>query len=182
MAKSQLTKDYFVSPLEVAQTTENSVVNNLNWFIDSYEEEMIILLLGQPLYDAYKAGMLVGPPEAKWTALDLKLYQTAPIKVSPCANYVYWFYQRSLVTRTTGSGEKLLKSENSTNVGNAPKVKLMWNKMVKLNKSIINWLVNSGNYTEYVKPIDQYNTTRTPEGYQLYKDRVEILTNANPFF
>lgn len=179
MAKKQINVSYFHGELTVAQITETSVRNDITSLIPKYADELIELLLGKPLYDAYVAGMLeVGPP-AQWTALDNKIYDENNF-LSPAANYVYWYYQRNLATQTTGTGEKLMKTENSVSVGNGPKAKLMWNDMVKQNKKIIAFI--KSNLVDYPQYIDPVFDSSTPETIQLYKDRKNILTHANPFF
>lgn len=180
MAKSQLNKDYFVGLITVAQVTDTSVQNDLAWFIARYEEEMIVLLLGQPLYDAYVAGMAEVAPLAKWTALDQKLYKTTTPKMSPAANYVYWFYMKNQATQTTGNGEVLIKGQNSIPVGSAVKVKTAWNDMIRQNKDLVAWIKSKPeDYPEYVEPVFDYST---PESTQLYKDRMNIIRTAIPFF
>lgn len=179
MAKKQINVSYFKGELTIAQITETSVRNDVTTLIVKYADEVIELLLGKPLYDAYVAGMNEAGPPAKWTALDNKLYNEDQF-LSPAANYVYWYYQRNLATQTTGTGEKLMKTENSVSVGNGPKVKLMWNDMVKQNKKIVEFLkADPASYPEYVAPVLDYST---PETIQLYKDRLNILKYANPFF
>lgn len=179
MAKKQINVSYFHGELTIAQITETSVRNDVTSFIAKYSNELVELLLGKPLYDAYVTGMTAGVPDAKWVALDNKIYDETNFW-SPAANYAYWYYQRNLATQTTGTGEKLMKTENSVTVGNGPKGKLMWNDMVKQNKKIMSFIkANPVDYVEYIDPVIDNST---PETIQLYKDRKNILTYANPFF
>lgn len=180
MAKSQVNSSYFVGPLTIAQLTEPSVVSNLNYFIAKHADEVIELLLGKPLFDAYVAGMTGSLPyDAKWVTLDGKLYDSTN-KISPAANYVYFFYQRNLATETTGTGEKILKAENAISVSNAPKAKLMWNDMVKQNQKLIEFVkANPNDYPEYADPVLD---TSTEETIRLYRERTNVLRTLNPFF
>lgn len=184
---TKLDKDYFYEPLTIPGLTTEAVENNLKRFIVLYEEEFMRLLLGDALYDAYIAGLAAdpGPIPAKWTALDNQLYKVVgdvpnQVKLSPAANYVYWFYMRRNTTETTASGEKLVSTENATSIGSAPKVKLAWNEMAKRSQQIQQWITSKlSDYPEFVPPT--YDSS-TPAAIQLYKDRMNILKTTIIFF
>jgi hypothetical protein len=180
MAAKVLDKDYFYGPLTIAQVTEEAVERNLLTFIFMYEVPFLKLLLGEDFYALYKAGTEAGSPEAKWTALENELYQVSgTLKLSPAANYVYWFYMRNQVTETTGTGEKIISTEGSISVSSAQKVKLAWNNMVTRNRNIVAWIkANIADYPEFVEPV--YDSS-TSEAIQLYNDRINILTTVIPF-
>ena len=182
MAKKQLDATYFQEPITVAQKDQVAVAASLQVFITLHEEEYNRLLLGDALYEAYVAGMNEDPVPAKWAALDDRLYAVnGTAKIAPSAFYVYWFYQRRHVTSTTGSGEKIVSTENSVSVGNNQKVKLAWNMMVQLGNSILYFLeANTGDYPQYVKPIDGLGSTK--ESRDLFKRRMNIIETVIPYF
>lgn len=178
MAISVITYEYFKGNLTIAQVTEASVTNNLAWFIIKHSVEFMRLLLGDVLYEAFEAGM-VPSPAAKWTTLNGKIFDSVN-KISPVANYVYWYYQRHIATETSGKGEIVVKVEHTVPVSSAVKVKLAWNEMVKMNKKILTFIeANPADYPEYTKPV----WVRYPEeARQLYLDRMNLVKTVPLFF
>jgi hypothetical protein len=170
-----LTTAYFVGPFTVPQISEASVLANLNWFIGRYEEEHWRLLFGDAMYEAYLAG--VTAEDARWLSLKNKMYNSVK-KISPVAGYVYFYYERSIVTSSTGTGEVILQADNTKSVGNDKKAKLAWNEMVKLNKDLLAWVLNSGLYPEYVEPV----RGTTLEQRKLFSNRMNVLKTIITFF
>jgi len=181
----KLDVNYFYGPLTIPQVTDQAVARNLAYYFATYEIPFLKLLLGEALYNAYNAGLAEVTPAAKWTALQSEIYNVVgsipnQIKVSVVANYVYWFYMRDMVTQSTGSGEKIAAAENATNASSVQKVKLAWNMMAKRNREIHAWLkARVTDYPEWVEPVADYST---PEAYQLYSDRRNILKTVITFF
>jgi hypothetical protein len=174
-----LDNTYFYGNLAIAQVTEHSVSDNLMWFIKDYEVEFLKLLLGEALYAEYVAGVLLAGPN-KWTVLRDKIYiADDPLKQSPAANYVYFFFQQNEATNTVGVGESKVKSENAVPVSNAVKSKLVWNKMVDMNLSIKAFIeANMADYGSYVKP----TYSADPALNEVYKQRRGILKRTTVFF
>jgi len=170
---------YFRGNLTIAQVTETSVANNLSWFIAKHSETFLRLLLGDDLYEAYKTGMAAGSPDPKWTTLNSRIFDTTN-KISPVANYIYWFYQRHVATDTTGKGETIYSgNEGYRNVGSTVKVKLGWNEMVKMSNKVLSFVEDNADYPEYVKPV----YVSFPEDDRLlYHERKNLVRSIIPFF
>lgn len=160
-----LTSSYFTGELfipNISGTTAAAIANaaELTSFIAEYEPEYLTKLLGTDLYDEFKAGIAVAVPAAKWTALKAKIYDTTLYK-SPAAKYVYFFYQQKQKSYTTPTGEATALHENAQPAGLSFKQMRAWNKMVKENQLIWEWLdENSDTYdtfsTDYVDEINFY--------------------------
>lgn len=186
---AQLDLDFFYGDITIAQISDTVVSKVVNTYINKYEETYLKLLLGESLHTAYTEGMAVtlADREERWTKLDEKIYRIKnpgsanEVKVSPVANYVYFYYQRSIATQTTGTGEKIMEAENATNAGNAVKSKLAWNDMVRMNLDIIRFIKSKpADYGEYWQE-PAYDTS-SEEAYQLYLDRIALLKITQPFF
>jgi hypothetical protein len=55
-------KSYFVGDLNIPNTGDLPVSERLTWFIQKYEPEFLLKLLGYPLYKVFIAGLAVTPP------------------------------------------------------------------------------------------------------------------------
>jgi hypothetical protein len=55
-------KSYFVGDLTIPNTGDLPVSERLTWFIQKYEPEFLLKLLGYPLYKVFIAGLNVTPP------------------------------------------------------------------------------------------------------------------------
>lgn len=60
---------YFVGELNIPNTDQPAVLQRLTWFIEKYEPQFLLKLMGYPLYKAFLAGInVVSPavPDIKW--------------------------------------------------------------------------------------------------------------------
>src|SRR5690349_3824485 len=121
---------YFIGEINIPNTNEINVSELVNHFILKYEEKYLIELLGETLYTQFKEGLLLEPIPGEWVMLRNALISESP-KLSPIANYVYYYWQKDGVTQTTGIGEVVSKSENSVRVSPANKVRSAWSEMVE---------------------------------------------------
>lgn len=91
-------------------------------------------------------------------------------KQSPVADFIYYWYQRSQVSNTAGTGEVKTETQNATSVSPKYKMAAAWNRMVDANIALY----------EYMR----VNNTIYPEWYnwaQVDDSNVEILTKINIF-
>lgn len=156
---------YFFGPLNIAQKA--TVASSLSEFIAEHEDKLLTDLLGYELYKAYKVGIAVSTPEAKWTDLrDGKEYEKrngipskwkglkfteGTAKKSLIANYVYWHWLENEASLTSGTGEKSAISENAVNVSPAGKMVNAWNQMVYWNWELVEFLLsNPDDYPEFI--------------------------------
>lgn len=74
-------------------------------------------------------------------------------KKSLIANFVYFNYLNDNVTQTTGTGEKVVQSENAIDVTSRYKTTDAWNEMVDYNKECREFLLSNADvYTQYQDP------------------------------
>lgn len=57
---------YFQAELSIGQITSPAVAESMNLFIEKYEEEFLMKLLGYPLYKAFINGLAVDPVDQRW--------------------------------------------------------------------------------------------------------------------
>ena len=168
---------YFGGEINIGQVETPPVSQNLTWFIQKYEKDYLTLLLGETLYTDFIAGLLVDPIDAKWLALRNAILFTNP-KESPIANYIYYWYTRSITTATVGIGQVKPAAENGTIVSFVTKQVRAWNEMVKWNYSIIRFLrENNADYPDWneVRYWSWYNQ------YCIYNRFDSIFHNINSF-
>lgn len=153
---SIITYTDFQGEQTIAETSNEGVRENLQWFIDEYEPEFLRALLGDVLAKEFVTGLVpvpVEPPtdpvtylpiDPKWIALrdetDLK-------RMIVC--YVYYWYMDNAATLTSGTGEVKPKNENSKSVSNWDKQVKAWNKMVKMVR-LFN--LSTTDYPNYSRP------------------------------
>lgn len=94
-------------------------------------------LLGKDLRDAFLAGLEEDPVEQKWTDLKNQLYNDTD-KISPVANYVYYFYLDPV--KITDIGAVIPKSDGVMSVSPLIRQVEIWNDMADLNLDIVEWL------------------------------------------
>jgi hypothetical protein len=109
-------------------------INNL---ITRKETEYLKYILGIDLYNAFMAGLEEDPIAEKWTDLASILCDSIN-KLSPIANYVYFFYLDP--SKMTDVGLATSKVDNMELVNPITKQVEIWNEMVDMNTEIVNWL------------------------------------------
>lgn len=114
-------------------------------FIDKYEKRFLVSLLGRCCADEFYKEIEKGELSGKWLDLKNKLVDE-PLKISPIANYVYYWYRRNDVSITTGIGEMETDSDNSVRVSSALKMCRAWNEMVEWVIDTRVWMKSSGNF------------------------------------
>lgn len=138
----------------IAQIGQLAVRENVQLFINRYEPRFLSVLLGNKTYLDFIEGIAEPAPAQKWLDLrDGKTYEddkgntfiwpglaNPDTKVSPIANYVYYWYTRSEASWGTGSGEVVPSVENG--VRNSPDGKQVqiWRDMVRINYQCLHFL------------------------------------------
>ena len=119
--------------LATPSPTNRAIAERINWYINRYEPEYLCKLLGEELYNDF----LVSEESALWDEFK-KLVADKSARVSPIANYVYFFMVRSDQARATINGVKKDGDENLV----SPNEKLVyaWNDMVAQNRKLYVWL------------------------------------------
>jgi hypothetical protein len=120
----------------VNDLTVNSL--NLTQFIRECRGEYLRLLLGGKLSGSFTEHISSENPAEIWVNLRNRLVNDE-LKISPIANYVYFFIMRYGVTRTSVSGEKKDKSDYAGNASIKIKSVLAWNDMVNMNDRFAGW-------------------------------------------
>lgn len=133
---------YFIGQLNIAQVDQETVRENLDVFITKYEAKFLTQLLGKTLYDAFLIGLDDPQPDQIWTDLKGMLVDDT-LKVSPIANYVYYFYSEDNATQTTGVSEVLAKAENASYYTPIRKMMRAWNEMVVRVRELRQWLTDN---------------------------------------
>lgn len=146
----------FVGEISIAGTDSPVTSANLDAFIAKYEPKVLKMLLGTALYEELLVGLAEDPIPSKWS--DLKTTVTPIV-----ANYVYYWYIRDQVTRTTGVGNVKPKTENGSVSGDGLKQVRAWNEMAELCVDF-NLNIVIATYPSYIPPNDRPYINRLPWG------------------
>lgn len=139
---SLIDPSFFDGELNIANTDETSVLSVLQNYIDKYEPAYLKLLLGSTLYASLIAGLAMDPVPAEWANLKNQLLViNGTSKVSPIANYVYFYLTRR---SQSGSGGALMTQalyENATVIDSKIETSRVWNEMNKLSFEVYKFIV-----------------------------------------
>lgn len=127
-------QSFFVRDINLPNLT-GAGVEEINSFIDMYEPECLIKVLGYPLYklfgtesSARMTDLLSGAEYIdelgnlqKWKGL---VHDT---NISLIAYYIYYFHQQKNATKTTGVSTAVMKTEASISVSPMDKMIRAWN-------------------------------------------------------
>ena len=159
-----LTTEYFVGDLIIPNLVDASasgdIITDLKRYIVKYEPEFLRYLLGTKLYDEFLDGMSAETPDIKWTTLKDQIFQKTEITVgpdttedyylSPAANYVWFFHQRSKQTFATNVGEQSAKPQNSVMAISNNKLLSNWNAMAQMVVEFRTWIaLHLDDYPDY---------------------------------
>jgi hypothetical protein len=159
MAIRTLSAAYFVGEILIPNISGTSTQEQANLLplqiaMAKYEPMYLKMLLGEDLFTAYVAGIAAGSPDAKWVTLNNMIYYTdaaltaAGTGISPVADYVYFYYQRSQATLTLTNSEVKAAHENFTVDSPAEKMIAAWNDMVRLSGEIQSYIIDN-DYPEF---------------------------------
>lgn len=142
------TKDYFKKqPLFIEQSKGNNGMPSdvssakttaLTDAIATYEKQYLRLLLGADLAKAY----LTAPTAEKWADLNSLLWDE-DLKISPIANYIYFFYLSDYSASYNGETFKQAKTEGSNTIQVVQKQVFVWSEMKKIQSRVMEYLSNN---------------------------------------
>ena len=145
---------YFKGMLQLPNLTGTGVVTdaaieNLNWYIATYEPKYLRLVLGETLYNAMIAGLAANPIDARWTALKNKLIDSTN-KLSCITGYVFYHAERGRFTSSVQGGQAKAKGTNSEIVTNTQPMRTAYDESIISGAELRIWLSdNSATYPEF---------------------------------
>lgn len=105
--------------------------------IARFEPIYLKLLMGEELYAEYVSTIT----DVKWDELKSKLVD-AENKISPIANFVYYFHRKEHKFESGDTGDYMTKKDNTLTVQPEHKMIYAWNNMVDLNLPILKWIAD----------------------------------------
>ena len=132
----------FQAEISLGQLEHADVIAVIDEFIEKYEPKYLSRLLGATLADELADAISQPEPEEQWKNL-------ANMVKKPCANYIYYWFQRDSVSATSGSGESETETENAKRVSPIGKMIRAWNEMVDDSISVTEW---AGRYFPNMNP------------------------------
>ena len=137
--------------LATPSPTNEGVRGRIESFIGIYEPEYLRKLLGEELYDNF----LADENSSSWEEFKSMLVVD---KVSPIANYVYFFLLRHSNSTATING---VKADGENLVSPQRKMIYAWNNMVEMNRKLYVWLCknkkNVQTEQELLETINEFN-------------------------
>ena len=132
---------YFQGELNIPNTDQLSVQQNLGIFIDKYENQYLDLLLGSDLRAAFLAGLALDPVPQQWTDLKNQIWVVnGSSKTSPVANYVYFYFARRNTYGSAGTGFNVQLPENATPISSMIETSRAWNDGAKQSFTVYKFL------------------------------------------
>lgn len=154
--------EHFSGTINLPQTGSSDGKKTIAPYINEFEEEFLKKALGYELWKVFAAGIegsgthdqrwidllegkefTYGSITDKWTG-----FESTP---SPISQYVYYKFIENNISDTTTAGQALPKNTNAETVSPMRKMVDAWNKMVKLNQTLLSFLnANKDVYPEWI--------------------------------
>lgn len=135
--------------LRTSGLVQNLIIDDLNDYITIYEPKYLKRLMGDDLYDAFVAGIAETTPETRWTDLQSQIRDTSN-KLSPIADYVWYYYQQEHQQTATQSGDKQTDQPGLVARVNSDRLCNVWNNMVEKSLEVYEWIEdNQADYPEW---------------------------------
>ena len=131
-----------VSPDVAPSLTTSAITGDVDNYISYYETEYLIKVLGKEVYEQFSEYLQSEEkePVKLWDDLKSMLVGTmGGMKISPIANYIYFFYTRNHQCDVTVNGVKR-DSDVGDLVSPMGKMVSAWNSMVRMNADLYKWL------------------------------------------
>nr|DAO67721.1 MAG TPA: hypothetical protein [Caudoviricetes sp.] len=131
-----------ISPDVAPSLTTSAITGDVNNYISYYETEYLIKVLGKEVYEQFSEYLQSEEKEPVKLWDDLKSMLVGAMggmKISPIANYIYFFYTRNHQCDVTINGVKR-DSDVGDLVSPMGKMVSAWNNMVRMNADLYKWL------------------------------------------
>lgn len=153
-----------VSPDVAPSLTTSAITGDVDNYISYYETEYLIKVLGKEVYEQFSEYLQSEEkePVKLWDDLKSILVGTmGGMKISPIANYIYFFYARNHQSDVTVNGVKK-DSDIGELVSPMGKMVFAWNDMVRMNADLYKWLdtqhIEGWTFDKsLLKPINTFN-------------------------
>lgn len=172
-----LDKSYFIGELDIPTNNAN-IEPSLNYFIEKYEKQFLVGILGYELYLLFAAAYMIDPIATpykellegdnyeyegviyRWEGLKETIIEPDPNNDPPIvgkyrsiiANYVYYRWMRDKDLQNVGIGVVATKAENSTKVSSASKAVRAMSELRISMRSYIQYMdYKAGTYEKYNK-------------------------------
>lgn len=125
---------FFIRNINLVNIGKTEIDQRITSFIDKYEKECLIRILGYPLYNltgAWPAGRMEDIKNgADWVDCNGVTQHWQGLvhdtNISLLANYIYFYIQEASATQTTGVNTQVPKGQNSQVISPAEKMSNAW--------------------------------------------------------
>lgn len=164
---------YFVREINLPGNPLTSVYTDIQQYIDQYEKQILIALLGRELYKELQVEIDADSYTTKWNRLvnghEYSVdYQgiTTEIrwnglinddKISLLSYYVYFYWMKFHATGTTSIGESVTEKENASGVQPVAKMVNAWNSHIDLYGKTNDVVINETAYNFLKEFEDDYD-------------------------
>lgn len=175
-----INRSYFQGPLTIGQSDSDAVADELQLFIEDYEPQFLLKLMGRTLYDAFYEGMRGEDPDQRWIKLSRGASFTFDPGLSgyggggctqqvefygllsegfsnPIASYVFYWWERFHQVATGGLGKSVQQVVNGVRTNDAHAISAIWNQMGTVILAFYLFIdMNRADYPEFDLPHDQW--------------------------
>lgn len=151
-----INQSFFVGEINIPNTNVQAVSEKLSYFINKYEPECLLKILGYPLYRVFgneasqRMTDLINGAEYFDALGNVNKFKGLihDTNYSLIAYYIYYFFQKSSITESTGVSTKLPDSEAGKTVSPADKMISAWNNFATESQSLISFLWFKGDVND----------------------------------
>lgn len=139
---------FFVNEIEIPNKTQTDVIAEVTAFIQKYESKCLLKILGYSLFKSYTANpatqrMLDLINGCEYTVGDELCFWQGLVhgtKQSLIAQYIYWFWEQSNGSKTSGIGTVIPKGASLVSVSPAWKMTAAWSFFSTETNSMVSFL------------------------------------------
>jgi len=143
-----INQSFFIRDINLPNTTEAKVIERIQSFINKYEPQCLLQILGYPLYklvgveSSARMTALLSGAEYTDEAGELQKWQglVHDTDISLIADYVYYFIQEADAKKTTGVSTAAMKTAAAESVSPMDKMVNAWNFFSSETRSMISFL------------------------------------------
>jgi hypothetical protein len=140
---------FFIGDINIPNLGNTAIIERLNSFVAKYEEQCFTELFGYAFYKLYKDNVssermmfITDGSEYSGCFGDLQNWEGIVVNenTSFLAFYIYYYFQQSSATLTTGVSTAAAHTDGASSVSPAEKMVYAWNEYSEIASSLLNFL------------------------------------------
>jgi len=171
---------FFVGEIAIPNSDTPAVKERIDWFITKYEEECLLIILGQKLYNLFVAeptnqiikDIINGAEYEDYFGTKYKWHGLVRnTNMSLIANYIYYYFMQSAAIHNTGVSTSISETESGKSVWPVEKMIEAWNQFSREVK---------GQLIPFLLRKKDQNGDFTYSDYFKISDSVAVISRTRP--